>query len=425
VYKSIPAGAGDKMQYLVHNFNDNTIRFILKYPCLLDPEALKGAARALILSTGVLHSSFRPGRFSARWQISDSIEDDCFFQYVPSSGDPTAEALSLACLPVTLDGKSQLICRLVQSSCESFVVLTVSHLCVDGGDGKYLLRKLTEAYNLILSSGSCRSLSIKQGSRSVRQLYRSLRPGQFLSLLKDPRTGVKSVCPFPSDQPGRPVILHETIPETVMTAARLRAKDSGATVNDLLIAACYHAYAALPGVDARAPMSVMSMLDLRRHCPGHDSEGLSNLSGSLPTALMKGVSGSYEETLADISAQTLRIKSDPLAGLHGMPLLHIAASTAPLRLVEMAASRLYGSMSVGLTNLGNIDCGQLAMGGVRPAAGWFAGPLKKKPGMQVSAASFGSACALCIAGCYADEDISLLQALLRRIAGIIKDYSQI
>lgn len=287
------------------------------------------------------------------------------------------------------------------------------------------LSQTEDYYNLILSSGSCQSLSIKQGSRSVLHLYRNLRPGQFLSLLKDPRTGVKSVCPFPSDEPGRPVILHETIPESVMTAARLRAKESGTTVNDLLIAACYHAYAALPGVDAHAPMSVMSMFDLRRHCPGHDSEGLGNLSGSLPTALMKGISGSFEETLADIAAQTLRVKSDPLAGLHGMPLLHIAASTAPLRLVEMAASRLYGSMSVGLTNLGNIDCGQLAMSGVSPDAGWFAGPLKKKPGMQVSAASFGGACALCIAGCYADEDISLLQALLRRIAGIIKDYSQI
>ena len=31
----IPAGAGEIMQYIVHPFNDNTLRFALAYPALL------------------------------------------------------------------------------------------------------------------------------------------------------------------------------------------------------------------------------------------------------------------------------------------------------------------------------------------------------------------------------------------------------
>ena len=77
-----------------------------------------------------------------------------------------------------------------------------------------------------------------------------------------------------------------TIPADVMAAARRRAKAAGATVNDLLLTALYEAYAAMPGVDADAPMSVMSMIDLRRHCSDGESEGLGNMSGTFPTKLM-------------------------------------------------------------------------------------------------------------------------------------------
>ena len=38
-----PAGAGETMQYLVHAYNDNTIRFILTYPGRVDAARLCAA----------------------------------------------------------------------------------------------------------------------------------------------------------------------------------------------------------------------------------------------------------------------------------------------------------------------------------------------------------------------------------------------
>lgn len=72
---------------------------------------------------------------------------------------------------------------------------------------------------------------------------------------------------------------------------------SGKRKDDILLAACYRAYAALPSVDASAPMSIMSMMDLRRHCKNGESEGLCNMSGSLPTVLKEGVAGDFSDTL--------------------------------------------------------------------------------------------------------------------------------
>ena len=50
------AGTGEKMQYLVHEYNDNTIRFVLRYPGRVDSGALCVAARAVVESVEILHS---------------------------------------------------------------------------------------------------------------------------------------------------------------------------------------------------------------------------------------------------------------------------------------------------------------------------------------------------------------------------------
>ena len=416
------AGTGEKMQYLVHEFNDNTIRFVLKYPGLLSSETLCRAAGMLAGSVDVLHASFQPGRLGALWQVNREYDEESYFQHVKTADDPVEEALRLSTMPVVSAGQTQMRVTLVQDEQDSVVVLAVNHLCVDGSDGKYLLEKLVQAYELA-SQGSEEPLQVKNGSRAAEQIYRELNAKEYFSLFKDPRTGVKSVFPYPTEEDGEPKAVWRRVCAGQMASARIRAKQCGATVNDLILAACYHAYAGVEGVDEHAPMSIMSMMDLRRHCKGSESEGLSNLSGSLPTVLEEGICASFEETLKVIASQTEKAKEDPLAGMQGMPLLHGAARRLPLGLLLAVAGKLYGSMAVGLTNLGNIKCETLCMGGFIPVEGWFGGPVKKKNGMQVSVASFDGACTMCVYGCYTDEDAKVLESMLERMVQILCDYA--
>jgi len=408
---TIPAGAGEKMQYIVHPFNDNTLRFVLHYPQPLKPDVLRQATCAVVSSVDVLHASFIAGKKDAQWQVNPIRPEDCF-TLISTDPSPVPRALNEALQPITTDAPVQLRCLLIQGPQECAVVVLISHLCADGSDGKYLLRKLCEAYNLILRTGSCEGLAVKNGSRAVEQVYEHLTRQDRRKLLCDPRTGIKSVFPFPSDDEGQPMMLWRCIPAEQMVSLHDAAKRMGATINDLLLTACYYAYAETAGVAHGMPMSIMSMMDLRKHCEGGDSEGLCNLTGALTTALPDGLKPSFAETLTDIAQQTRRSKEDPFAGLYGMPLLHGAANKLPLSLLLSAASHLYGSMSLGLTNIGSIDCRSLQMGDTLPDAGWFGGPVKRKPGVQISAASFGGACSLCIWGYATDEDLRLLQRLL-------------
>lgn len=421
--KLLKAGAGEKTQYMVHDFNDNTIRFVLHYPGLVDADILCAAAKALVESVDILHSSFFTDRIGAYWHVNSEYEESSFFQFVETEGSPAVTACSLSLLPITPDSQTQLRCCLVQSKDASSIVLNISHLCVDGGDGKYLLDKLAEAYCLIAAKGTAEGLEVKNGSRAAEQIYENVNVKEFLSLMKNPISSVKSVFPYSTEDPGRIRMVSADISAPVMTAARKRAKSESATANDLLLAACYHAYASLPQVDAASPMSVMSMMDLRRHCENGESEGLCNMSGSLPTTLSEGVQEHFSDTLAQIAAQTKTAKENPLAGLEGLPLVHGATRALPMGLLLQIAGKVYGSMSIGLTNLGNVSCDSLKLGDLTPSGGLFGGPLKKKPAMQISVISFDGTCSLSIAGQYTKEDAVSLQAMLDRMVSEVAKYA--
>lgn len=422
--KTIRAGTGEKMQYIAHKFNDVTVHFALHYPGLLQPDVLCAAARAVVESVDVLHASFLSGAFGCRWRVCEILRDEDFFTLMQVDGDPMDTALQILPQSVPFEGPSQLRCTLILGKTDCAVVLSVSHLCADGSDAKYLLDKLTEAYNLIIEHGNADALAVKNGSRATEQMYAPLSRRQVLSQFRNPSTGVKTLFPFPGEGGDEPHLLHCMLPREAMARARKRAKSLNATANDLLLTACYRAYASLPGVDPAAAMSISSLRNLRHVGQLSDSEGLANLSGLLPTALRQGVHGEFADTLAEISAQTRTMKDDPLSAYAGLPVLHFACRSLPLPVLLKGADFVYRIMSVGMTNLGNIACAPLAMGGVVPDGGMFLGPVKRKPSVQVSAASFDGECALAIGIRCARSDVPLLQQMLDGMAAEIIAFSE-
>jgi len=418
-----PAGGGERAQYLLRDYNDNTIRFVLNYPGLVDPDVLRKAVKAVIESVDVLHGTFFSDGTMAYWHMNENVGETNYFHYIETEGDPAKTAASLSLLPVYPEDKVQLHVTLVQSEEKSCVVIRQSHLVVDGGDGKYLIGKLVEAYNMILATGSAAALEVKDGSRAPEKVYEKLGMSDMKDLMSNPLSSVETAYPYPTTEAGMARVTSKVISAGTMSAARKKAKTVGATANDLLVTAFYRAYAAMDGVDASAPMSVSSMMDLRRHCVDGDSEGLCNMSGALPTTLENGCTGNFEETLEEIVKQTSAAKENPYAGLEGMPIMHGLTRTMPIWLLQMAIGKIYGKLSLGLTNLGNLKCADYALGELVPNGGLFGGPLKKKPGMQVSVMSFDGECVLACYGRYTAEDAAHIQNTLDSMATVIEEYA--
>ena len=423
VPKIRPAGGGERAQFLLRDYNDNTIRFVLNYPGMVDPDILRKAVKAVVDRVDVLHGTFFSDGTMAYWHINEDVGETNYFHYVETEGDPARTAASLSLLPVYPEDKAQMYVTLVQSGEKSSVVIRLSHLVVDGGDGKYLIGKLAEAYNMILETGTADALIVKDGSRAPEKVYEKLSLSDMKELFGNPLSSVETAYPYPNAEPGMARVTGRVIPAAVMSAARKKAKAVGASANDLLITAFYHAFAAMEGVDASRPMSVSSMMDLRRHCVNGDSEGLCNMSGAMPTTLKNGCTGSFEDTLAEIVRQTGATKENPYAGLEGMPIMHGLTRTMPIWLMQLAVGKVYGKLSLGMTNLGNLNCVEYGLGELVPNGGLFGGPLKKKPGMQISVISFDGACTLAVVGVYTLEDAALLQDTLDRLAREIAEYA--
>lgn len=418
-----PAEVGEKTQYLVHEYNDNMVRFLLHYPGMVDAQILRKAIRTIVDRVEVLHSSFFTDAIKAYWQVNENYADADFFLYEKMDGNITAATEGYFTRHIDSTSKVQLRCHLVQNEKESVFVLIISHLCMDGGDGRYLLEKVAEAYNMISEKGTAAGLTIKNGSRSPRQAYEKLSIKDYLSLFRSPISKVKSVFPYPTKETGEARLCKAEISAKTMNAARIKAKEAGATVNDVLLAACYHAYATLPGIDAKQPMSIMSMFDLRKHCKGGDSQGLCNMSGSLSTTLSNGVGETFLNTLCEIVKQTKAIKENPLAGLEGVPLLYGISGSLPMGVLLRIAGYVYGSFSIGVTNMGNLNGEFVRFDKLTPDNAIFGGPLKKKPAMQVSIISLDAKCTLSATGDFTAEDAMLIQQMLDRMVGEIRNWS--
>lgn len=418
------AGGGERFQYLTHSGNDTTIRFVLNYPGIIDPDVMREAVKALVESVDILHSTFFTDAHAAYWKVNKDVEEHNYFHYIRTEGDPAVTAESLSLLPVYPEDKVQLRCELVQSNEASALVLLISHLCVDGGDGKYLLNKLVEAYNLILTTGSADGLEVKNGSRAPEKVYETKELKDLKDMMKLPFGGkTTSSYPFPTEGNGMCRMAQTTIPRETMSAARKKAKEAGASANDLLLAACYQVYASFPEVAPGSPVGISSMMDLRRHCKDGDSEGLANMSGGMGTGFENGVPEDFTETLTEIAKQTTAVKEDPLAGMSGLPILHTIARGIPVWMQLVIASKVYGAMPVGLTNLGNLNCRSFALGDLIPTGGVFGGPLKKKSGMQISIISFDGECVLVCYGRYTAEDEAHIQNTLDAMVRQIGAYA--
>ena len=423
--KIIKAGGGERGQYILRAFNDNTVRFVLNYPGIVDVDLLRAATRAVVESVDVLHGTFFTEGIGAHWKLNENVDESNYFLYVETAGDPAVTANSLSLLPVYSEDKVQIHCTLVQGEGRSSVVVRMSHLVVDGGDGKYLLAKLAEAYNLIAKTGSADTLKVKTGSRAPEKVYDTVSREDMKKLQKSSpsSTNIRSFYPYPNEETGRNRLVMAKIPADVMNAARKKAKGVGASVNDLMMAATYHAYGKMDSVDPAQPMSINSTMDLRRHCKDGESEGLCNMSGSFMTVLEHGTVGSFGETLATVAEQTAKVKANPLAGLEGMPIVHSLARNMPIGILLEIMGKVYGTAPVGVTNLGNLKCADFALGGIVPDGGVFGGPLKKKPGMQISVISFDGACVLAVAVQCTDEDAAVLQKTLDDMVAEITAYA--
>lgn len=412
---------GDQIQYLAREYNDNTIRFLIRYPEKIKADLLEKAVKTIVHRVEILHSSFHANSFGTRWIVNQEYPENDLLVVENIAGDVWESAKKASLFAINYEGKTQLKCFLFQNATESAFVVLVGHMCCDGRDAVYLVKKIIELYNQLLTGKNTELVKIKSGSRLLNQCYngeKEMLKFDLNQIKKDKSEEIKSCYQFMSEEKGEACLVMGKLSSEDI--ARCRKLVEHATVNDVILAAYCRAYVKRMNLSNHNPVGIASMMDLRRYIEGGDSAGVTNMSGPININLSDGIGDSFRETMKYVVEQTKALKENNKAGLDFTLAVRKIFKIMPFPVITSIGKKIYSNMSIGLTNVGNLKSSDLKIGDALPETLCFAGPLKKKPALQICASGLDGQVCLSVASECTVEDKKQLEELLELISFEIK-----
>ena len=380
--KTLKAEMWDKMQYLFRNFYDRMVHCVQYYDGLIDIPTLK---RVLVFTTEkvpVLHSSFKSDVIDPYWKVEDYTVNDILT--VRDSTDIEADVNAFICQSIPVESNVQYKMAVFNKDGRSVLCMIVNHMCMDGGDFKYFMKKLAENYNKLLDGE--RDLNIKTGSRSYDEVYSKLTPEEeevAKGLYKN-ISQVKDEHYFPLT-PSSPAdvtrICRRKVGVKLFSDFRKIGKALGVTVNDLMLAFYVRSLYEIGMFRDDERLTIPCMVDLRRHIvDGGVHTGLTNHTGFMQCSTeRKGET--INDTLIEVLRSVRKSKDDPYMGL-------------PL---------------IGMSNIGVMDDRALKMGDANIVDGFMTGAVKYKPYMQLALTSLLGDITMTIAIRGNDEDEKIVE----------------
>lgn len=209
---------------------------------------------------------------------------------------------------------------------------------------------------------------------------------------------------FPSnpDANDQPQLMIRRIEQTELGLLAEYARQCGATINDVLLAAYFRALArqavyAEPRTEEKA---VGMTVDLRRYLAKRTTGMICNMSGmEMPVIVMKDRE-SFSETLGKVRAATVRIKEEMpgLSSAAGMALM----ASMPLSQAKEALSQqieMAKKMKMALplmTNFGKINADAIRFGAADPIDGYMTAPIMYAPFFSVGVSTYRNVLTLSI-----------------------------
>lgn len=421
--KIIKAEMWDKMQYLFRNYYDRMVHAVLHFDNLIDPEILKNVIVIMAEKAPVLHSSFHENPVNPYWSVEKYIVDDILT--VADSDDTYKDSYDFLCQSIPVTSNVQFKILLLNKNGRSTLAMIVNHMCFDGGDFKYFLKKLAKNYNAMLSGEN--PTDLKSGTRSAEQVYTKLNASdkkiakglyKNISDVKD-----KHVFPLaPASDDDRTMINVRKIERPVFTEMKNTGKRLGVTVNDVMLAAYVRALYEIIGMRDDETLSIPCMVDLRRHIEGGENAGgLANHTGFM-LCTVHGKGETINDTLINVMRSTKSSKRDKFMGLYSLPLLKLAYTILPFSISEFAIKIGYNNPLIGMSNIGLLPEELLTFGNAKPVDGFMTGAVKYKPFMQLAMTTLNDELTMTIAIKGNEADKEKVEVFFDLIERNIEDF---
>ena len=424
--KVLKAEMWDKMQYLFRNYYDRMVHCVQYYDGELDISVLKKVLIWTLEKEPILHSAFHGNVVEPYWTVEDYSLSDFFTE--KDSEDLEADINAFITQAIPADSNVQLRFAVFHSEGKDTIAVIVNHMCMDGGDFKYFMKKLAENYNKLLCGN--RSLTIKTGSRSYDAVYSKLS-GEELETAKNLYKNISQIkdehyfpLTAPSDEDVTRIIRRK-VPRETFAAFRKIGKAMDVTVNDLMLAFYVRSLYEIGMFKDNERLTIPCMVDLRRHIVDDGAEtGLTNHTGFMQcSTASKGAT--INDTLIEVLRSVRQSKKDPYMGLYSLPLLKLAYAVFPFVISETAIKIGYLNPLIGMSNVGLLDDRALKMGECNLIDAFVTGAVKYKPYMQLALTTLLGEITMTIAIRGNDEDEKIVNRFFDIILKNMDDFIEL
>ena len=404
--KRVRAEVYDKVNYMCRCYMDINARFRLDYDFIPDTDAIKTVLISLFEHSPILHSMFVDNHIAPYWKVCDYNIDDIFT--ITESDDIEKDVYHFLVQTISVKDNVQLKFQLFVKDGKCALCVLWNHMVMDGGGIKQLLGDFFKGYNEYVAQDKT-PLDFRVGSRRLEEVYKDLPEKTrkaAMTKFANKTSKEKKTLPFTEkSQNDHNILITKVIPSEVFMGAVKKAKEFGATANDVL-ASCY--------IDAAYKMLHCDMedftlscaVDLRRYIKDPNRIGYTNQTTFMPCTVSKKGENIFD-TLKEVAECNNNSKEDEFLGLYGLPLLNYAFTQLIYIQAETMVKMFYNNANLSVSNVGRLDSKFCALDGNEPTYAMAAGAAKKKNCAVATALSLnGNAIiTMCIQGNEKDKEM--------------------
>ena len=422
--RRLTAELWDKMHYLFRDFNDRMVHVELNYDFIPDIEALKTVIICAFEKAPVLHSKFVDTKLSTHWEVKPYDIDDVFSVAYPENvQDAVDEFLTQYIAP---DADIQMKIALFIKDGKSTLCMVENHMCMDGGDLKYFLQAFCENYSKYVTDGIS-PVEFRTGSRSYDDVYSGFsktEAGVAQRLFKNINAKDNHKFPLtPNNIRDKSFIARKKFSEETLAKLKVKGKELGATINELLLASYFYSVYELAGYPKTDKVMISNAIDLRRHMDNVEDKGFTNHTSWMQCAIPERGRDIFE-TVQYVVRSSNKFKKDKFMGLYGLPLLNFGYNILPHAASEEIIKIGYSNPLMAMSNIGILKGADFALAGHEPTDAFMSGAVKYKPFVLLTATTYKNVITLsmCVRGNEKDKKIvndffSLMEKNINTIIG--------
>ena len=405
--RKLNAELWDKMHYLFRDFNDRMVHVELNYDFVLDIDALKTVIICAFEKVPVLHSKFVDKKISTHWEVMPYDIDEVLTVSEPENLQEAVDDFLTQYIPP--ESHIQMKFALFIKDGKSTLCMIENHMCMDGGDLKYFLKSFCENYTEYVEKGIS-PIEYRTGSRAYTDVYTGfskMESGVARRLFKNINARDNHKFPLTNDSiRDTSFIARKKFSEDVLAKLKIKGKELGATINELLLTAYFYSVYELAGYPESDQLMISSAIDLRRHMDNLDDKGFTNHTAWMQCAIPQRGRDIFE-TVQYVVRSSNRFKKDKFMGLYGLPLLNFGYTILPHAASEEIIKIGYSNPYMAMSNIGVLNGQQMSLSGHEPIDAFMSGAVKYKPFVLLTATTYKNIITLsmCVRGNDKDKEI--------------------